>query len=80
MATGRKTGGRQKGTPNRVTKELRSLLKDILYNELESIEGRLEELTPKERIEILIKLMPYAFPKLEKVRPTTNEHMDWGFE
>ena len=80
MATGRKTGGREKGTPNRVTKELRSLLKDILYNELESIEGRLEELTPKERIEILIKLMPYAFPKLEKVHPITNEHMDWGFE
>ena len=80
MATGRKTGGRQKGTPNRVTKELRSLLKDILYNELESIEVRLEDLTPKERIEILIKLMPYAFPKLEKAHPTTNEPMDWGFE
>ena len=38
--TGKKYGGRQKGTPNRMTKELRSILKDILYQELEEIEEK----------------------------------------
>ncbi len=41
--TGKKYGGRQKGTPNRMTKELRSVLKNILYKELKDIEKRLEE-------------------------------------
>ena len=36
--TGKKYGGREKGTPNRLTKELRTILKDVLYNELEKIE------------------------------------------
>ncbi len=76
--TGNKYGGRQKGTPNRITKELRTLLKDILYQELEQIQKRLELLEPKERIELLIKLMPYALPKVTSVSHTTNEPLDWG--
>ena len=58
--TGKKFGGREKGTPNRLTKELRSVLKDIVYQELEEIEKHLNELEPKERIELVLKLMPYT--------------------
>jgi len=76
--TGNKYGGREKGTPNRLTKELRSVLKDIVYRELETIELRLDELEPKERIELTIKLMPYVFPKLDSISHNTNEPMDWG--
>ena len=61
--TGKKYGGRQKGTPNRMTKELRSILKDILYQELNDIEKRFEELEPKTRIELLIKMMPFVLQK-----------------
>ena len=75
--TGNKYGGRQKGTPNRITKELRTLLKDILYQELEQVQERLELLEPKERIELLIKLMPYVLPKVTSVSHTTNEPLDW---
>jgi hypothetical protein len=38
--TGKKYGGRQKGTPNRMTKELRVLLKDIMYQELKEVQER----------------------------------------
>jgi len=76
--TGNKYGGREKGTPNRLTKELRTVLKDIVYRELESIELRLDELEPKERIELTIKLMPYVFPKVDSISHNTNEPMDWG--
>ena len=47
--TGKKYGGRQKGTPNIMTKELRSILKDILYEEIEALQERLDALKPKER-------------------------------
>ena len=76
--TGNKYGGRQKGTPNRVTKELRSVLKDILYQELEQIQEHLQTLNPKERVELLIKLMPYVLPKTTSVSHTINEPLDWG--
>ena len=76
--TGIKYGGRQKGTPNIMTKELRSVLKDILYQELEEVQERFKLLEPKERIELLIKLMPYALPKVTSVSHTTNEPLDWG--
>jgi len=78
--TGKKFGGRAKGTPNRLTKELRAILKDILYNEMEKVGGYLEELDTKERLEIIIKLMPYAFPKVENTCHTINEPMDFGFD
>jgi hypothetical protein len=47
--TGKKYGGREKGTPNRMTKELRSVLKDVLFEEIEALQVRLDALNPKER-------------------------------
>tara|TARA_B110000046_G_scaffold138607_1_gene144957 strand:- start:258 stop:506 length:249 start_codon:yes stop_codon:yes gene_type:complete len=78
--TGNKYGGRKKGTPNKLTKELRSVLKEVIYNELENIEERLDELEPKQRLELVIKLMPYVFPKIESASHTINEPLDWGVE
>ena len=75
--TGNKYGGREKGTPNRITKELRSLLKDVLYEEIGALQERLDTLNPKERVELLIKLMPYALPKVTSVSHTTNEPLDY---
>ena len=76
--TGNKYGGRQKGTPNRMTKELRVLLKDIIYQELEEVQERFSLLEPKQRIELIIKLMPYILPKVNSISHTTNEPLDWN--
>ena len=76
--TGNKYGGREKGTPNRLTKELRTLLKDIFYQELEEIQERLELLKPKERLELLIKLMPYVLPKTTSISHNINEPLGWS--
>jgi hypothetical protein len=76
--TGLKYGGRQKGTPNRLTKELRTILKEALHKELESIGELLEQLEPKERIEVLIKLMPFVFPRMNKVSHSMDEPVDFS--
>ena len=73
-----KYGGRQKGTPNRMTKELRVLLKDIIYQELEEVQERFSLLEPRQRIELIIKLMPYILPKVNSISHTTNEPLDWN--
>lgn len=75
--TGKKFGGRKKGTPNILTSEMRAILKNIMLNRLSNIDELLDQLPPKEQIDILIKLMPYVFPKLETVSHKTNEPFEW---
>ena len=80
MAKGYKTGGRKKGTPNKLSKELITILKDIMYEELENIQGLLNELEPKERLELLVKLLPFALPKVYPVNHQENEPITFDFE
>ena len=71
-------GGRKKGTPNKLTKEIRTVVKEILYYELENIEEHFDKLEPKERIELIIKMMPFVLPKVHTISHSTNEPADWG--
>ena len=75
--TGKKFGGRQKGTPNKLTKELRSVLKDVLYEEIDRLPERLDELETKDRLELLVKLMPFVFPKVQSVSQSLDEPLSW---
>lgn len=77
MAKGIKTGGRKEGTPNKTTKEIRNVLKSVIDNEIVNIETSLEGLTAKERLEFLIKLIPYVLPKVENVQYNLGEGIDW---
>jgi len=67
MAKGMKTGGRTKGTPNKITTKLRSSLEDIATNEIDNVPNLLNELNPKERLEMFIKLLPYIIPKQSEI-------------
>ena len=75
--TGKKYGGRKKGTPNKLSKELRIVLKDVLFNELVNIETHLESLEPKERIELIIRMLPFVLPKMQQASHTINEPIDY---
>ena len=75
--TRKKFGGRQKGTPNVLTKEVRTVLKAIVFEEVTLIQDHLKELDPKVRLQILIKLLPYVSPKLESVQYDLGEPMEW---
>jgi len=63
--TKEKTGGRKIGTPNKTTKETRAILKDIVCNEIQKIPELIQRLTDKERIEVIIKILPYIMPKIQ---------------
>lgn len=77
MATGIKTGGRTAGTVNKTTKEIRAVLKDVINNELLNIETLLFEIQPKERLELIIKLIPYVLPKVNNVQHSLGEPLEW---
>jgi len=63
MNTINKSGGRIKGTPNKVTADLREKIFLLLENQFETIDEKLNNLKPKDQLEILIKLIPYVIPK-----------------
>ncbi|MDD3567472.1 MAG: hypothetical protein PHT92_03640 [Bacteroidales bacterium] len=63
MARGVKTGGRQKGTSNKVTTDLRQLLKEFVTGELSKVDSLLEQVEAKDRLELLVKLLPYTLPR-----------------
>lgn len=74
--TGKKYGGREAGTPNRLTKELRAALKNILHQEIELLPDHFNKLEPKDRLELLVKLLPFALPKVE---PESYQIGEGGF-
>lgn len=68
-----KYGGRQAGSQNRISRELREVLKSIVENELEQLPERLNSLDTKDRVEAIIKLLPYTVPRLEATEITMTE-------
>lgn len=75
---GQKTGGRTAGTPNKVTTELRKTLKGIIAGELETLPATLQELPAKERLDLVIKLMPFCLPKVDSIG--SNYDSGWGLD
>ena len=73
MAKRIKTGGREPGTPNRITKDVREILKSIVEDELMFLPEKLRELEVKDRLEITIKLLPYVVPRLEAAEISMTE-------
>jgi len=78
MAKGEKTGGRESGTPNRLTSELRGLLKNVLHKEIERIPEHFKELEQKDRLELLVKLLPFVLPKVIAVHYSEDEPNEWS--
>ena len=73
MSLGKKTGGRQKGTPNKRTLEAWQILAEL---DCDPIEGMAkiamdEKASPELRGRMLAELAGYAYPKRKAVELTT---------
>ena len=62
-----------------LTKGLRENLKSIMHNEIDKIPELLKELEPRDRLNIICKLMPYVFPKLETISSSSGEPFSFDF-
>lgn len=56
-----------------LTNGLRNDLKAVMQSEIENLSIILEGLEPKERLNVICKLMPFVFPKVETIHPTEGE-------
>lgn len=70
MAKGRKTGGRKPGSVNKTTK----LSRELIVNVLDKYQGSglmaedLESLPPKDRLDVMVKLMGFVLPKMQSTQ------------
>jgi hypothetical protein len=60
-------GGRPKGAQNKTSKQVKEILSGILSDEIEAMSKRLNQLSDKDRLEIVIKLLPYLLPKQKEI-------------
>lgn len=56
-------GGRAKGTPNKTTATVKDWLASLIDKNREQVEADLQALDPKDRLQMLERLMQYVVPK-----------------
>ena len=70
--TGKKFGGRKKGTLNKDTSELRGIFKKLIENNIEILQSDLSKLEPKERFKVILDLARFVLPTLKATELTDN--------
>lgn len=82
MALGKKTGGRQKGTPNKTTAFSKKVIQEIVtdYVNGDNFMNDLKEIEPKERLDVMIKLMGFITPKPQSVDMTITTEREKTIE
>ena len=65
--TGRKFGGREIGTPNKITSEIRERYSLLVGNNMDRLQDDLDSLEPKERVECILKIARFVLPTLKAI-------------
>ena len=76
MANGFKTGGRGKGTENKVTSDIRERFNQLDKENLETISDDIKALSPKDRINVLLQLSKFVIPQLKATEITSNTEFE----
>lgn len=64
--------GRKKGTPNKVTTEIRTKIEALIYEQTENINEDLMKLTPKDRVRAYTELLKYVIPTKKDIEVKDN--------
>jgi hypothetical protein len=73
MPKGIKYGGRQKGSGNKISSELKEVLNEYCLNEFQFLKANIERLTLHERIILFSKVLPFVLPKNGVLEANTGE-------
>lgn len=71
-----KTGGRQSGTANKATAELRQQLQQLVQTALNDLPAVLATMDPVERVRLMAQLLPYVMPKLSNMDINATVDLD----
>lgn len=63
-----KTGGRQKGTPNKATRELRGLMCEFVEGHFDEVKEKMAELEPAQWLRAYTDFCKFVLPTLQSVQ------------
>jgi hypothetical protein len=63
--TGLKFGGREKGSLNKKTNEIREYYQLLINNNLDTLQRDIESLEPKDRIKVILEISKFILPTLK---------------
>jgi len=66
MTKGRKTGGRSPGTRNKIGTELKTWIGELIDNNRVQLEQDLKKMNPRDRWQIVERLMTYRIPRMKE--------------
>ena len=69
--TGKKYGGRSKGTPNKLSNEIKNKLSNLISEAIGSID--IDSMTQNERLKLIQIGLTYVVPRLKQAEEITNE-------
>lgn len=77
MALGEKTGGRTKGTANKITAEARAKMSEILQLSLDKLKNRIDQLDDKDLIQLATLCSRHTVPVPKEINEdgTTDTHI-----
>ncbi len=64
---GKKSGGRQKGTPNKDTKDIRAMFKSLVENNLSGLQKDIDDLKGESRVKYTLEMAKFCIPTLKSV-------------
>lgn len=67
--TGKKFGGRTKGTPNKTTTEIRQAFNELISSKLPELSKWLDDVAndnPEKALELIIRFSDFIIPKLQR--------------
>lgn len=80
MAKGSKTGGREFGTPNKVTNEIKQSFQLIIEKNIDNFDTWLNDIAkenPAKAFDIILKLSEFVVPKINKQSINIVENMPY---
>jgi len=75
MAKGFKTGGREPGTPNKITKDVKEVYQELLEKNFDNLNIWLQKVAkdhPDKALNFIIRLSEFVVPRLQSTKQTTS--------
>jgi len=78
-STGKKFGGRTKGTPNKENKKTRELIEQLVKENFSQLDLDIKGLSPRDRVQAIISLLKYCTPTFKAIELTDETSTSQAF-
>ncbi|MDB5281562.1 MAG: hypothetical protein JWO06_637 [Bacteroidota bacterium] len=76
MEKRQKTGGRRKGSCNKITIKTRQFLAEVFDTEIRNFPKYIAELDTREKLDFCLRLAPYILPKIANISISVDDQKD----